>query len=199
MDITVVDAGADDDDGLSGVATACHTLAGHENTSPTVPANGKRRHRVPWIAVVTGKCVAVIIFCLTNHLKVQPTAATALCRALFLVPTLIIPDHAALLYAAGAAVPPSSAEALKQMATRIVAFKEGDFSPSPPPYLLDKLTDYDLIVAVDAVWLVAAEQQPPPSGKARYRLLAWTVADARGAAEPLSKGTAEKVGKRLEA
>ena len=45
MDITVVDAGADDDDGLSGVATACHTLAGHENTSPTVPANGKRKHR----------------------------------------------------------------------------------------------------------------------------------------------------------
>ena len=52
---------------------------------------------------------------------------------------------------------------------------------------------------MDAVWRVAAEQQPPPSGNARYRLLAWVVADARGAAEPVPPATALKVGKRLEA
>jgi hypothetical protein len=65
--------------------------------------------------------------------------------------------------------------------------------------LLTKLTDHDLMVARAAVWRVAADQEPPPSGLARYRLLAWTVAAARGALQPLPKPTAEKVGKRLEA
>ena len=106
---------------------------------------------------------------------------------------------AALLGAAGVAASAIRQQRLKQLAKRILSFKEGEFSPSPAPHLLDRLTDYDLIVAREVVWLVAAEQQPPPSGKARYRLLAWTVADARGAAELLSKATAEKVGKRLEA
>ena len=84
-------------------------------------------------------------------------------------------------------------------ARRLMPFEGGNFSPSPPPPLLTKLTDYDLIVAKDAVWQVAAEKQPPPSGKARYRLLAWVVADARGASQPLAPAVAEKVGKRLEA
>ena len=94
---------------------------------------------------------------------------------------------------------PELQQALESMARRILPFVGGDFEPSPPPMLLKKLTDHDLMVARAAVWRVAADQEPPPSGLARYRLLAWTVADARGALQPLPKPTAEKVGKRLEA
>ena len=89
-------------------------------------------------------------------------------------------------------------EALKDVARRILPFTDGDFAPTAPPPLLEKITDYDLVVAHNAVWAVAAEQQKALSGKAKYRLLAWTVADARGALEPLCKPVAEKVGKRLE-
>ena len=79
-----------------------------------------------------------------------------------------------------------------------MTFAEGDFEPSPPPQLLSKLTDEDLVVAVEAVEAVVAKQQPRPSGRAQFRLLAWTVADARGAAAPLDKAVAETVGKRLD-
>ena len=91
------------------------------------------------------------------------------------------------------------AEALLSGAQRILAFPDGKFAPSPSPTLLTQLTDFDLIVAKDAVWQAAAAAQPTPSGSARYRLLAWVVADARGAAQPLAPSTALKVGKRLEA
>ena len=84
------------------------------------------------------------------------------------------------------------------MAQRILAFKDGCFEPSPPPQLLQQLTNELLIMAVDAVWKAAAAASPQPSGVARYRLLAWTVADARGAATPLDKPLALTVGKRLE-
>jgi hypothetical protein len=94
---------------------------------------------------------------------------------------------------------------LKSIARRILPFKDGKFLPSLPPNVLQRITDLDLVVAKDAVWEVAAEQQPPLSGAARHRLLAWTVADARGAApcvaheHPLAPAVALKVGKRLEA
>jgi hypothetical protein len=55
-----------------------------------------------------------------------------------------------------------------------------------------------LVVAADAIATVASEVQPRPSGKALYRLLAWAVADARGATAPLDKALAETVGKRLD-
>ena len=103
--------------------------------------------------------------------------------------------HAASGVVTAAALP----DALEQLARRILPSTDGKFEPSPPPQLLDVLTDYDLLVAMDAVWRVAAEQQPPPSGNARYRLLAWVVADARGAAVSLLPATALKIGKRLEA
>ena len=89
-------------------------------------------------------------------------------------------------------------EAFLKLAARIVTFTGGDFEPSPPPQLLSKLTDEDLVLAVDAVEAVAAKQQQRPTGKAQFRLLAWTVADARGAATPLEKAAAETVGKRLD-
>ena len=102
-------------------------------------------------------------------------------------------------HVAGAAAPPSVAEALVSCAQRILAFPGGNFTPTPAPPLLTQLTDFDLIVAKDAVWQAAAAAEPKPSGSARYRLLAWVVADARGAAQSLAPPTALKVGKRLEA
>ena len=91
------------------------------------------------------------------------------------------------------------AKALVTSAERILACPQSTYTPSPPPPLLTQLTDFDLIVAKDAVWQAAAAAQPQPSSSARYRLLAWVVADARGAAQPLAPPTALKVGKRLEA
>ena len=93
----------------------------------------------------------------------------------------------------------SLSEELEKRALRILPFTDGGFVPSEPPQLLSVLTDYDLVVAKATIWHVAAQQQPPPSGAARYRLLAWVVADARGATAPLLPATALKVGKRLEA
>jgi hypothetical protein len=47
-------------------------------------------------------------------------------------------------------------EALLQRVKAIMAFTEGDFEPSPPPALLDRLTDQVLVVASDAVHAAAA-------------------------------------------
>ena len=87
---------------------------------------------------------------------------------------------------------------LETLARRFLPFPHGNFSPSPPPALLDKITDELLVVASDAVATVAAEQPRPPSGKSLLRLLAWIVADARGASTVLDKLLAETVGKRLD-
>ena len=66
-----------------------------------------------------------------------------------------------------------------------------------PPRLFDKLTDELLVVASDVIAAVGAEQ-PPLSGNAALRLLAWTVADARGATVVMDKQFARKVGVRLD-
>lgn len=89
-------------------------------------------------------------------------------------------------------------EKLKQLAKRLLPFTEGSFEPSPPPELLDTLTDELLVVAHDAVQAVASTSSVPLSGKAKFRLLAWLVADARGAQVPMDKPLAETVGKRLD-
>jgi hypothetical protein len=73
--------------------------------------------------------------------------------------------------------------------------------PSAPPALLSSLTDHLLVVASDAIKAVASsnkEGMDPVSGKDQYRLLAWVLADARGATETLDKALAETVGKRLD-
>jgi hypothetical protein len=88
--------------------------------------------------------------------------------------------------------------ALEKLARRFLPFPNGNFSPSPPPALLDKITDELLVVASDAVATVAAEVQPRPSGKSLLRLLAWVVADVRGSSSVLDKLLAETVGKRLD-
>ena len=98
-----------------------------------------------------------------------------------------------------AAQPRSVSEALQRLATRLLAYPNGDFAPSQPPALLDKLTDHLLVVASDAVHAAAAAKVPLAlSGRATLRLLAWVVADARGATQPLQKALAETVGKRLD-
>ena len=86
---------------------------------------------------------------------------------------------------------------LLERARRILASEEGNFTPSPPPALLDSITDELLVVASDTVAAVATQAPTKPSGKAKLRLLAWLVADARGADTPLEKALAETVGKRL--
>ena len=95
-------------------------------------------------------------------------------------------------------LPSGVVEALTSKAERLRPFAGGDFAPSPPPALLDQLTDQLLVVASDAVTAVAARASPPMSGKATLRLLAWVLADARGGGRPMEKALAETVGKRLE-
>ena len=85
--------------------------------------------------------------------------------------------------------------ALRQRATRLLPFVEGNFAASGPPTLLDVLTDASLVVASGIVHEEAAQL----SGKAKLRLLAWLLADARGATTPIDKKLAETVGKRLDA
>jgi hypothetical protein len=83
------------------------------------------------------------------------------------------------------------------LARRIRSFPEGVFPPSPPPSLLSVLTDELLVTASDVVKSVAAEDKAL-SGNAGFRLLAWTVADARGATAVLDKPLALTVGRRLD-
>ena len=79
--------------------------------------------------------------------------------------------------AGGPKLPSEVVEQLRQHARRLLPHPEGDFSPSGAPPLLDKLTDASLVIASD---LVRAEASTL-SGKAQQRLLAWLLADARGA------------------
>ena len=88
-------------------------------------------------------------------------------------------------------------EALQKIARRVRTYTEGLYEPSMPPQLLDNITDELLVIASDAVTAVIAEEPALP-GNARLRLLAWTVADARGATRPLEKPLALAVGKRLD-
>ena len=84
---------------------------------------------------------------------------------------------------------------LERLAQRIVSSPEGTFAPSPPPALLDALTDEQLVMASDVLAAAAAQVQQPPSGKAQQRLLAWLLADARGATALLDKEDAQVAGK----
>jgi len=92
---------------------------------------------------------------------------------------------------------PQVAEVLKKLAQRIRTFAEGIFPPSPPPALLDRITDELLVLSSDVVAGVARDGQAI-SANAALRLLAWTVADARGATVALDGPLALTVGKRLD-
>ena len=93
--------------------------------------------------------------------------------------------------------PLAVAEAIKWVAQRIRKCPEGQFPASPPPQVLSQLTDELLVTASDVIRSVAAED-PPLNGNSTLRLLAWTVADARGATVVLEKPLALTVGKRLD-
>ena len=92
-------------------------------------------------------------------------------------------------------MPAEVTASLRQRAQRLLPFTEGNFTASGPPSLLDALTDASLVVASGIV----SEEAPQLSGKAQLRLLAWLLADARGATTPIDKKLAETVGKRLDA
>jgi hypothetical protein len=53
-------------------------------------------------------------------------------------------------------------------------------------------------IAFAKIAAVAAEAQPPPSGKSQQRMLAWLVADAGGATALLGHADATLAGKRLD-
>ena len=83
--------------------------------------------------------------------------------------------------------PPGVARALQVLAQRIRPFKDGNHTPSPPPHLLDKLTDELLVVASDVVAAVAAEGTAL-SGKQQYRLLACVPSAAWTSLKGTGKG-----------
>ena len=90
-------------------------------------------------------------------------------------------------------------DGLRARTTRILRHHDGKFDASPFK-LLDAITDGNLVVASDTVEAIVQElpaQEERPSGHAQLRLLAWVLADARGAA-PLEPDVAEKAGKRLQ-
>ena len=93
--------------------------------------------------------------------------------------------------------PRCEADAVQRLARRIRTFAEGKFVPSPQPNVLNKLTDA-LLVTADAVVKSVAAEAPPLSGNSAFRLLARTVADARGAQTVIDKPLALTVGKRLQ-
>jgi len=74
-------------------------------------------------------------------------------------------------------------DALQGRARLWLACPEGLFPARDGPAVLDKITDELLVVASDVATSAAASADESVSGKARLRMLAWLVADARGAAE----------------
>ena len=78
-----------------------------------------------------------------------------------------------------------------------MAYPKGNFDYSPPPSVLETITDANLDTALEVVAAVGAAVKPVLSGAAENRLLAWLVADARGATKVLDPPSAETVGKRL--
>ena len=87
-------------------------------------------------------------------------------------------------------------DGLRLRARHIRSITDGEFTPSPPPLLLPKLTDELLVIASDVVEAVGAEDKALARNGV-FRLLAWTVADARGATVALDKALALTVGRRL--
>ena len=84
--------------------------------------------------------------------------------------------------------------ALRQQAERLLPYTDGKFSPSPPPAALENLTDELVVVAAEVVGIIGAGL----GVNARFRLLGWVVADARGAQVVMEPNLALTVGKRLD-
>ena len=96
-------------------------------------------------------------------------------------------------------IAPDVPAGIRARAQYILRHPDGKFKPSPLK-LLKSITDGLLVVASDAVAAVVQELpagEARPSGRAQLRLIAWVLADARGA-EPLEPAVAETAGKRLQ-
>ena len=95
---------------------------------------------------------------------------------------------------------PGASKVIREAAARILPFAKDDFTPTGLPAAFQVITDELLVVAEEAVASVCAAVLPtPPSLASQQRLLAWVVADTRGATTLLEKPLALVVGKRLEA
>ena len=92
-------------------------------------------------------------------------------------------------------LPVGVAESLAESALRLLRHPNGDFTPTGGTPLLEVITDTLLVVAADAV---AAAATTSAGVNDRYRLLAWVVADARGATIAMEKALALNVGKKLD-
>ena len=126
--------------------------------------------------------------------------ATSPCHGARATPCLSQLPHSLTAVAArfavgGPTLPETVTEELRRRVQRLRSSTDGDFAPTGPPALLNELTDAVLVVASGIV----SEAASTLSGKAQLRLLAWLLADARGATSPLDKKLAETVGKRLSA
>ena len=86
-------------------------------------------------------------------------------------------------------------EELLERAHRLKAFKDGEFEPSEGGRLVKAITDQFLVMASGVVSQATGKAT---LGKPEKRLLAWLVADAAGALQPLEKKLADVVGLRLE-
>ena len=99
-------------------------------------------------------------------------------------PTRLSADFCCTVLASGASKRLKGVvDALQGRARLWLACPEGLFPARDGPAVLDKITDELLVVASDVATSAAASADESVSGKARLRMLAWLVADARGAAE----------------
>ena len=136
-----------------------------------------------------------------RHVEDHPMkGATSHCHGARATPCLSQLPHSLTAVAArfavgGPTLPETVTEELRRRVQRLRSSTDGDFAPTGPPALLNELTDAVLVVASGIV----SEAASTLSGKAQLRLLAWLLADARGATSPLDKKLAETVGKRLSA
>ena len=113
-------------------------------------------------------------------------------------------DTCCTVLAAGASKRLAGVElSFRQRAKEWLACGDGVFPQRDGPAIIDKITDQLLVVASDVATAVAATSAEKVSGRSRFRMLAWLVADARGSVEwgfdgGLDKVLAETVGRRLD-
>ena len=91
-------------------------------------------------------------------------------------------------------MPTEASSELRKRLQRVQAFTEGDHTPSDGRLGPSEITHELLLVAQDII----SNGAPPVAGNSQLRLLAWLVADAMSADQPLDKKLALTVGKRLD-
>ena len=92
--------------------------------------------------------------------------------------TLPYADCLTLFITVATGLPYGLVDSLTRLAERILPFTNGDFQPSQPPMLLEKLTDQLLVVASDVVAAVATVASPTLTGFGFWRGC-WRMREAR--------------------